>query len=279
MSDVIEIRNVGVVGLGAMGGQLARHLCEAGFMVVGHDIRNEAMDAAAKSGVERAETLSNLAARSDLVIIGVGFDSEVEAVIFGEDALLAGARPGTVIAIASTAAPTTMKKIADRADRPDLTFLDIPMCRGEQAAIDGELLIMGGGDAAVFDSCRAAFGAFSNSIHYLGALGAGQAGKLVNNLILWACISANYEALKLADSLGVESGPLVAALLESSAHNWAMESGVGALPMPWAEKDMTIVLKEADEARVSLPLSGTIKEVIKGIKIELGQDMPKVADS
>jgi 3-hydroxyisobutyrate dehydrogenase-like beta-hydroxyacid dehydrogenase len=276
--DKIEIRNVGVVGLGAMGGQLARHLREFGFAVIGYDLRAEAMAAAEKSGVEPAETLSNLAARSDLIIIGVGFDSEVEAVIFGDDALLAGARPGAVIAIASTAAPTTMKKIVARADRPDLNFLDIPMCRGEQAAIDGKLLIMGGGDAATFDSCRPAFETFSNSIHYLGELGAGQVGKLVNNLILWACISANYEGLKLAGSLGVESGPLVAALLDSSAHNWAMESGVGALPMPWAEKDMTIVLKEADDARVSLPLSGTIKEVIKGIKIELGQDMPKMSD-
>ncbi len=277
MPDKLEIRNVGVVGLGAMGGQLARHLCEAGFVVTGHDVRDEAMESAEQSGVDRAASLSDIAARSDLVIIGVGFDSEVEAVIFGDDALLAGARPGTVIAIASTAAPATMKKIVARADRPDLTFLDIPMCRGEQAAIDGKLLIMGGGDAAAFDACRPAFETFSNSIHYLGELGAGQVGKLVNNLILWACISANYEGLKLAESLDVDAAHLVTALLDSSAHNWAMESGVGALPMPWAEKDMTIVLQEADEARVSLPLSGTIKEVIKGIKIELGQDMPKVA--
>ncbi len=277
MPDKLEIRNVGVVGLGAMGGQLARHLCEAGFVVTGHDVRDEAMESAEQSGVDRAASLSDIAARSDLVIIGVGFDSEVEAVIFGDDALLAGARPGTVIAIASTAAPATMKKIVARADRPDLTFLDIPMCRGEQAAIDGKLLIMGGGDAAAFDACRPAFETFSNSIHYLGELGAGQVGKLVNNLILWACISANYEGLKLAESLDVDAAPLVTALLDSSANNWAMESGVGALPMPWAEKDMTIVLQEADEARVSLPLSGTIKEVIKGIKIELGQDMPKVA--
>ncbi|MEE2970895.1 MAG: NAD(P)-dependent oxidoreductase [Pseudomonadota bacterium] len=276
MPDKLEICNVGVVGLGAMGGQLARHLCEAGFVVTGHDVRDEAMESAEQSGVDRAASLSDIAARSDLVIIGVGFDSEVEAVIFGDDALLAGARPGTVIAIASTAAPATMKKIVARADRPDLTFLDIPMCRGEQAAIDGKLLIMGGGDAAAFDACRPAFETFSNSIHYLGELGAGQVGKLVNNLILWACISANYEGLKLAESLDVDAAPLVTALLDSSAHNWAMESGVGALPMPWAEKDMTIVLREADEARVSLPLSGTIKEVIKGIKIELGQDMPKV---
>lgn len=276
MPDKLKICNVGVVGLGAMGGQLARHLCEAGFVVTGHDVRDEAMESAEQSGVDRAASLSEIAARSDLVIIGVGFDSEVEAVIFGDDALLAGARPGTVIAIASTAAPATMKKIVARADRPDLTFLDIPMCRGEQAAIDGKLLIMGGGDAAAFDACRPAFETFSNSIHYLGELGAGQVGKLVNNLILWACISANYEGLKLAESLDVDAAPLVTALLDSSAHNWAMESGVGALPMPWAEKDMTIVLQEADEARVSLPLSGTIKEVIKGIKIELGQDMPKV---
>jgi len=276
MPDKLEICNVGVVGLGAMGGQLARHLCEAGFVVTGHDVRDEAMESAEQSGVDRAASLSDIAARSDLVIIGVGFDSEVEAVIFGDDALLAGARPGTVIAIASTAAPATMKKIVARADRPDLTFLDIPMCRGEQAAIDGKLLIMGGGDAAAFDACRPAFETFSNSIHYLGELGAGQVGKLVNNLILWACISANYEGLKLAESLDLDAAPLVTALLDSSAHNWAMESGVGALPMPWAEKDMTIVLQEADEARVSLPLSGTIKEVIKGIKIELGQDMPKV---
>ena len=255
MPDKLEICNVGVGGLGAMGGQLARHLCEAGFVVPGHDVRDEAMESAEQSGVDRAASLSDIAARSDLVIIGVGFDSEVEAVIFGDDALLAGARPGTVIAIASTAAPATMKKIVAR---------------------DGKLLIMGGGDAAAFDACRPAFETFSNSIHYLGELGAGQVGKLVNNLILWACISANYEGLKLAESLDVDIAPLVTALLDSSAHNWAMESGVGALPMPWAEKDMTIVLQEADEARVSLPLSGTIKEVIKGIKIELGQDMPKV---
>lgn len=274
MSD-FNIRKIGVIGLGAMGAALARHLKSGGFEVTGFDVRTEAMDAVAAHGVARAASPAVVAGASDLVIVGVGFDSEVETVVFGDGGLLNGARAGTVIAIASTAAPATMTGIVERAARSDLTFLDIPMCRGEQAAIDGKLLIMGGGDAAAFEACRPAFSTFSDSIHYLGELGAGQTGKLVNNLILWACISANYEGLKLAGALGVTEGPLVKALLDSSAHNWAMESGVGHLPMPWAEKDMTIVLKEADAARVSLPLSGTIKEVIKGIKIELGQDMPK----
>ena len=145
----------------------------------------------------------------------------------------------------------------------------------EQAAIDGKLLIMGGGDAAAFESCREAFATFSDSIHHLGAIGAGQVGKMVNNMILWACISANHEGLALAEGLGVNTEPLRDALLQSSAENWPLRTRVNESPMPWAEKDMTIVLKEADEIRLSLPLSGSVKEVIKGIKIALGDPMPK----
>ena len=92
--------------------------------------------------------------------------------------------------------------------------------------------------------------------------------------MLWACISANHEGFKLAGALGVEAGPLRAALLESSARNWALETGAVDRPMPWAEKDMTIVLGEADAARIALPLCGTVKEVVKGVKIERGQSMP-----
>ena len=100
---------------------------------------------------------------------------------------------------------------------------------------------------------------------------------MVNNLILWACISANHEGIRLAGALQVSREPLRAALLESSAANWALDVDMADRPMPWAEKDMTIVLKEADDARLSLPLCGALKEVIKGIKIELGQPMPREA--
>jgi 3-hydroxyisobutyrate dehydrogenase-like beta-hydroxyacid dehydrogenase len=270
-----NIKTVGVVGLGSMGRELARHLAKGGFSVVGYDVKREAVEGVKKHGVAGAASPAEAASKSDLVIVGVGFDSEVEAVVFGKEGLLTGAKPGCVIAIASTIAPETMKKMVKRAQGRNVDFLDIPMCRGEQAAIDGELLLMAGGDKATFEACKPAFATFANSIHYLGGIGAGQVGKLVNNLILWACISANYEGFKLAKVLGVEIGPLRDALMESSADNWAMRTRVDARPMPWAEKDMTIVLKEADQARVSLPLCGTIKEVIKGIKIEAGQAMPR----
>lgn len=277
----MNIATVGVVGLGKMGGPLAGHVKDKGYAVVGYDVVPAAADAARADGIEIAGSCAELASRVDLAIVGVGFDSEVETVVFGDDGLLAGARPGKelVIAIASTAAPQTVKDIAERAEADfpdrDVTFLDIPMCRGEQAAVDGKLLVMGGGDRAAFDACRPVFEAFSDSIHWLGPLGAGEVGKMVNNLILWSCISANLEAMKLASALGVEGPALREALLDSSAANWALETEIHKAPMPWAEKDMTIVLREADAARIALPLCGSVKEVIKAIKIELGQGMPK----
>ena len=83
------------------------------------------------------------------------------------------------------------------------------------------------------------------------------------------------EGMKHAEGLGVEAGTLREALLQSSASNWALEVEAQNNPMPWAEKDMTIVLKEADDAALSLPLSGVVKEVIKGIKLDLGQGIPR----
>ena len=269
------IAHVGVVGLGKMGGALARHLAAGGFETRGYDVRVEAIEAARVHGVIPADSPAALAQACELVIVGVGFDSELETALFGDQGVMSAARPGSVVAVASTVAPASMLKIAARAAGSDIAVLDIPMARGEQAAVDGKLLIFGGGDRRTFDACRPAFATFSDAIHYLGPVGAGQVGKLVNNLVLWACISANHEGFKLAETLGVEPGALRAALLQSSARNWALETDAVSRPMPWAEKDMTIVLKEADAARVALPLCGTVKEVVKGVKIERGQAMPE----
>ena len=117
-----SIETVGVIGLGKMGGPLARHLLGGGFSVIGYDVVDAAMAAAESAGAVRAETPADMAGRADLVIIGVGFDSEVERVIFSGDGVLAGARPGLVVAVASTIAPRTMKKIAERATGKPVTL-------------------------------------------------------------------------------------------------------------------------------------------------------------
>jgi 3-hydroxyisobutyrate dehydrogenase-like beta-hydroxyacid dehydrogenase len=273
-----EIHRVGLIGLGKMGLPMSRLLCERGYAVAGFDVDEAAMEAAAAHGVQTALSPQAVAAASDLVIIAVGFDAEVEAVLFDQRGVLAGARDGSVVAIASTIAPTTMQYIAVKLPvKSAVTLLDIPLCRGEGAAQEGKLLIMGGGDKAVFDACRRAFAAFADTVFHLGPLGSGQVGKMVNNLILWSCISANEEGFKLAQKLGVEREVLRAALLESSAGNWSLATRPEEKPMPWAEKDMSIVLAEADAARLSLPLCGVVKEVIKTVKIERNWPTPRVS--
>jgi 3-hydroxyisobutyrate dehydrogenase-like beta-hydroxyacid dehydrogenase len=270
-----EIRGVGLIGLGKMGLPMGRHLAAKGFAVTGFDLRADAVTAAKKVGVDSASTPAAVAGQCDLTIVVVGFDSDVETAMFGTDGVLTGAKRGSVVAVASTIAPATMKDIGTRAASSGVALLDIPLCRGEGAAEAGKLLVMGGGDKTAFEACRPAFAAFADAIYHLGPLGSGQVGKMVNNLILWACISADNEGLGLAAKLGVELGPLRQALVDSSAGNWALANEIWKYPMPWAEKDMGIVLKEADAARLSLPLCGVVKEVVKGLKIARGEGMPE----
>src|SRR6266852_1606790 len=212
------IETVGILGLGKMGGPIAGHLLARGFKVIGYDPVARLLEQAAARGARGATSARELARSSDLVIVVVGFDSEVEEVIFGE------------------------------------------------------------GDPDAFELCRPVFGAFASDIFHLGPAGAGQVAKMVNNLILWACISVNDEGLRLGRALGVDPERLCEALRHGSAQNWAMDTQAERSGMPWAEKDMSIVLEEADRARLSLPLAGTVKETIKGLKIRMGLGMPEIPE-
>ena len=272
------IETVGLIGLGKMGNPMARHLLAKGFKVAGCDPVAEACARARALGARIAGSPREVAQAAGLVIIVVGFETEVEEVVFGKDGILAGAKAGLVVALASTVAPRYAKRLAARLAERDVTLLDIPLARGEPAAEAGKLLIYGAGEPAAFEACRPAFASFASDIFHLGAAGAGQVGKMVNNLILWACTAANDEGLRLGAALGVDPERLREALRHGSAQNWSLDSGAGERPMPWAEKDMSIVLHEADLARLSLPLAGTVKEVIKGLKIRKGFDMPVTRD-
>jgi len=262
-----------------MGAPMARHLLAMGFAVCGFDPAEAARRNAASIGVDMCASPGAVAQASDVVIVVVGFDHEVEAALFGRDGVAQSARPGLVVALGSTVAPRYAKRCAERLRERGIALLDIPLARGEAAAVAGKLLVFGAGDKEVFEVCRPAFAAFASDIFHLGGeAGAGQVAKMVNNLILWACTSANDEGLRLAEALGVAPEPLREALRHASAQNWAMDQRAELSGMPWAEKDMSIVLHEADLARLSLPLSGAVKETIKGLKIRMGLGLPHGAE-
>ena len=268
------IRRIGMLGLGKMGAPMAQHLIAKGYSVAGYDPVDAARRNAAALGVSVLGSPREVAQASDVVIVVVGFDHEVEASLYGAGGVMEAARAGLIVAIGSTVAPRYAIKLAERLRERQVVLLDAPLARGERAAKEGKLLIFGAGDEQAFEACRPAFSAFASDIFHLGAAGAGQVGKMVNNLILWACTSANDEGLRLGEALGVDAQKLREALHRSSAQNWSMDQRSELSGMPWAEKDMAIVLHEADLARLSLPLCGTVKETIKGLKIRLGYGLP-----
>jgi len=272
------IRKIGIVGLGKMGLPMAKRLLARGFAVSGCDPADEAQSAARGAGVAVKASAREVAAASEAVIVIVGFDREVESAVFGPGGIAEAARPGLVVALGSTVAPRYAKALEERLRAKGMVLLDIPSARGEAAAKAGKLLLFGGGDPAAFASCRPAFEAFASDIFHLGPAGAGQVAKMVNNLILWACTSANDEGLRLGEALGVAPDALRQALHQASAQNWSMDERAELSGMPWAEKDMRIVLDEADRARLSLPLCGTVKETIKGLKIRMGLGLPQGSD-
>jgi 3-hydroxyisobutyrate dehydrogenase-like beta-hydroxyacid dehydrogenase len=269
------VRRVGIIGLGKMGHPMARHLRKAGFDVIAYDIDARACSEAQRAGIGIAAHPAAVAQRSDFVIVVVGFDKEAEAVLLGPDGIIAAARSGLIVGIASTVAPRTMQRLAGRLTDTGIVLLDMPITRGEPAAEAGQLLVMVGGDVQAFDACKPALESFASSIFHLGQLGAGQVGKMVNNMILWSCISANFEGFKLAQALDVDLDRLRTALIDSSASNWALQTQIDRFPMPWAEKDMRIVLSEADHLRLSVPLCGVVTEVVKSVKRERGWPTPE----
>lgn len=269
-------KEIGIIGLGAMGRPMARHLLRKGFKVVGCDPHAAACDAAGALGVAIFNSPREVARASDATLIVVGFDAQVEAVVFGDDGILAAAKPGLILAMGSTIAPSYARKLAERLEGSGLVLLDMALTRGEPYAESGTMLILGGGDKPAFDACEPVFRCFASDVFHLGAFGAGQVGKMVNNMILWACMSANDEGLRLGEKLGVDQEAMRAVLVHSSAENFSLTARADSRPTPWAEKDMSIVLKEADAARMSVPLAGLVREMIKDFKHRKGYPTPTV---
>jgi 3-hydroxyisobutyrate dehydrogenase-like beta-hydroxyacid dehydrogenase len=270
----MSIGTVGFIGLGTMGRPMSRHLVERGYKVTGYDPDPQACERSSAHGLTALPSPKDVAAGSDMVIILVGFETQVESVLFDEDGILTGAKPGLIIGLSSTVTPSYARGLAERLVGRDVRLLDMPTTRSHMAAETGQLLVLGGGDSALFDECRPILTAFATDIFNLGPFGSGQVGKMVNNTILWACMAANNEGLEFGARLGVDQEKMREALKVSSAANFALIEAADMRPIPWAEKDMIIAQSEADKIRYPVPLTGHVKELIKAFKLERGYPTP-----
>ncbi|MGV9796518.1 NAD(P)-dependent oxidoreductase [Mycobacterium sp. NPDC003449] len=254
---------VGFIGAGRMGRPMCGHIVNGGFQVTVYDPVPEALTAAQKVGAVAAGSAREVAAASDVVIVMPGFYDEVAEAILGEDGLLAGADQGDVIVVASTITPAEAKTLGAQCRLRGVEFLDAPVCQGERGAEEAYLLWMVGGAEDVLQRVRPVLETCGTDIFLLGDIGAGMVGKAINNMLLWAALTADHEALDLAERHAVKTEVLIPALLLSSGTNWPLQKWKDMHRIPWAHKDMLIVLEMADQVGVSVPLAGLLREKVK----------------
>lgn len=208
------------IGLGAMGEPMAGHLKQHGLLhAVANRTHAKAEVLARMLGVT-APTLAELAAQSDAIALCVTADADVLGTV---DALAPHIKPGTIVIDHSTVAPDTAKQAASRLQAVGAHFLDAPVSGGVEGAKNGKLSIMVGGDAAVLERARPVLEAYALRITHLGDVGAGQATKAINQVLVAGIAQAVCEGLALGEALGLDPERLIPTLGAGAAGNWFLE--------------------------------------------------------
>jgi 3-hydroxyisobutyrate dehydrogenase-like beta-hydroxyacid dehydrogenase len=209
---------VGVIGLGNMGGRMARRLVDAGWEVVGHD---PAAGRAEEAGAEAVGTPAEVARRCTTVLLSLPDSSVVEPVVRGDGGVLAGAALGTTVVDLSTASPESTVALAADAAARGVTYLDAGISGGAAAAEKGTLTIMAGGDAAAVDAIRPVLAPLAATVHHLGPVGAGHTAKLLNNFLNAVTLAATAEVMVAGQRAGLDLRTLLAAVNGGSGQSFA----------------------------------------------------------
>jgi 3-hydroxyisobutyrate dehydrogenase-like beta-hydroxyacid dehydrogenase len=209
--------------------------------------------------------LDELARRADVVLICVGYDRDLRALI--ADGLINKVSPGASVAVLSTVQPRTVQELAELATAAGIRVVDATMCRGGRAADAGTMLSFVAGDEDAVEHLKPVIAAYSSDIVYTGAVGTAQVAKAANNLLMWACLIANHEALALAHRFDVDVDRLREALLRTGAENGVLRNW-GTSTMAWADDDLEIIQEMARQAGIALPQVDLNRELCRKLKPE-----------
>ena len=264
-----ERSTAGVVGLGAMGRPAAEYLADSEFRTFAYDLDEAALAAIEKKGATPTTSLREVAENSTVVFVFVPSDDDVREVCLGDDGLVAGAQPGSVIAICSSALPETCEAVAAAAREKGVDVLDAALTGGVRGAEAGEINLLVGGDEAVLDRIRPLLDPWCGSVHHLGGLGAGQVGKTVNNLVHWAQISAINEALRFGQRLGVAPSKLREALKDGPTDSRTLRE-IELMRFTWHKKDLAnaFAMAQTVEPPIELPVAATAREAMLSITVD-----------
>ena len=265
---------VAFLGLGTMGGAMAANLARAGFPVTAWNRTPGRASELGELGVSIAATPADAAAASDIVVVCVSDTPDVEAVLFGDHGVVAGARPGTLVIDCSTIAPSGAWTFASRLRERGLAMIDAPVSGGSEGARNATLTIFVGGDAADVERARPVLAALGRTITHVGPIGAGQAVKAVNQVILAGAYLGVAEGIVLAIKAGLDVEQVVEALGGGAAQSWVLANRSGRMiendyPLGFKvalhRKDLAIALELAAQLGAVLPVSALAAQLESGL--------------
>jgi 3-hydroxyisobutyrate dehydrogenase-like beta-hydroxyacid dehydrogenase len=218
------MKTIGMIGIGLMGHGIASNLLKGGYpLTVLEHPGNQPLDSLKAAGAKSRTSARAIAAESDVVILCVTGSPQVEAVMIGEDGVLAGIRRGAVILDCSTAVPSSTERLAAAASAAGARMIDAPMTRTAREAAEGRLNLLVGADAAVLEELRPVLACFAENITHVGPVGAGHRMKLLHNYVSLGTVALIAEAAACALRAGIDAGAFVDVLAQGGGQGIALE--------------------------------------------------------
>jgi 3-hydroxyisobutyrate dehydrogenase len=264
-------KNIGVVGLGAMGRGMAASLRRAGWNVHVCDVRLEATQAFAAEGGVACATPAEMAGQCDIVISVVVNAEQTEAVLFGDGGATSTMQPGSLFVMCSTVPPTWSAELEARLAARGLLYLDAPISGGAAKAASGDITMMTAGTAAAYAKANGALESMAAKVYKLGdKAGNGSKVKIINQLLAGVHIAAAAEAMALGLREGVAANDLYEVITHSAGNSWMFENRMAHVlaadytPLSAVDifvKDLGLVLDTARASKFPLPLSATAHQM------------------
>lgn len=266
---------IGFIGLGIMGKPMAKNLIKAGYDLKVYDIMSAAVDEIVAAGATRGENNADVAKDSDIIITMLPNSPHVKTAVLGENGILEGAKPGTILVDMSSINPIASKDICAEVEKKGCYMLDAPVSGGEPKAIDGTLAIMVGGKQELFDKVKDILAVMGASVTLCGGIGAGNTTKLANQIIVAANIAAVGEALVLGKKAGVEPEAIYKAIRGGLAGSTVMDAKAPMMMdgnfkpgfrINLHIKDLTNALDTGHDVGAPLPLTAAVMEMMQWLK-------------
>jgi 3-hydroxyisobutyrate dehydrogenase-like beta-hydroxyacid dehydrogenase len=258
--------HVAFLGLGVMGGPMARHLAAAGHTVTVYNRTAVKADAWVQANGGTSEpTPRHAAMGAQFVMMCVGNDDDVRAVALGPDGALAGMTAGATLVDHTTASADIAREVAAEASRRAIGFVDAPVSGGQAGAENGVLTVMCGcDDPDVFAAAREVIGAYARACELMGGVGAGQLTKMVNQLCIAGIVQGLAEGVNFAQRAGLDVGKVVDTIGKGAAQSWQMDNRALTMAadrfdfgfaVEWMRKDLAICFAEAERNGAALPIA------------------------